>query len=115
MKIPPLHGIRVLDLTHYQAGPTCTLLLAELGAEVIKVEPPWGEQGRFAPPLVNGLSPYFAHLNKDKKSITLNLKKDKGRKIFFELVKKSDVVVENYAPGTMKRLGIDYDTLKNPR
>jgi crotonobetainyl-CoA:carnitine CoA-transferase CaiB-like acyl-CoA transferase len=117
MKIPPLHGIRVLDLTHYQAGPTCTLLLAELGAEVIKVEPPWGEQGRFAPPLVNGLSPYFAHLNKDKKSITLNLKKDKGRKIFFELVKKSDVVVENYAPGTMKRLGIDYDTLKkvNPK
>ena len=112
MKTPPLHGIRVLDLTHYQAGPTCTLLLAELGAEVIKVEPPWGEQGRFAPPFVKGLSPYFAHLNKDKKSITLNLKKDKGRKIFIELVKKSDIVIENYAPGTMKRLGIDYNTLK---
>ncbi len=117
MKNPPLQGIRILDLTHYQAGPTCTLLLAELGAEVIKVEPPWGEQGRFAPPLIKGLSPYFAHLNKDKKSITLNLKKDKGREIFFDLVRKSDVVVENYAPGTMERLGIDYNILKkvNPK
>lgn len=113
-----LENIRVLDLTHYQAGPTCTMLLADMGAEVIKVEPPWGDQGRFLPPLdKGGLSPYFAHLNRNKKSIALNLKHTKGVEILKELVKVSDVVVENFAPGTMERLGIGYKTLKeiNPR
>ncbi len=108
----PLENTRVLDLTHYQAGPTCTMLLADMGAEVIKVEPPWGEQGRSLPPLISGLSPYFAHLNRNKKSITLNLKSEAGIRIFRQLVSISDVVVENYAPGTMEKLGIGYETLK---
>lgn len=113
-----LEDIRVLDLTHYQAGPTCTMLLADMGAEVIKVEPPWGDQGRLLPPRDRGgLSPYFAHLNRNKKSIALNLKHPRGVEIFKGLVRVSDVVVENFTPGTMERLGLGYKTLSesNPR
>ena len=121
-----LEGIRVLDLTLVYAGPYCGLLLADLGAEVIKVERPGGEVGRYLPPLrqakVEGpqsqnLSGYFLSNNRNKLSLTLNLKHAKGVEIFKDLVKISDVVLENYAPGVMKRLGIDYPVLQevNPK
>ena len=112
-----LEGIRVLDLTHAHAGPICTMFLAALGAEVIKIEPPWGEMTRMFPPLVKGVSPYFAFINRCKLGVTLNLKHPKGVELFKRLVKVSDVVVENFRPGTMERLGIGWETLKelNPR
>ena len=107
-----LEGIRVLDLTHAHAGPICTYYMAAMGAEVIKVEPPWGEMNRFFPPLVKGVSPYFAHLGRCKKGVTLNLKDPRGKEMFTELVKKSDVVVENFSPGTMDDLGLGWETLR---
>ncbi len=112
-----LEGIRVLDLTHAHAGPICTMFLAALGAEVIKIEPPWGEMTRMFPPLVKGVSPYFAFINRCKLGVTLNLKHPKGVELFKRLVKLSDVVVENFRPGTMERLGIGWETLRelNPR
>lgn len=112
-----LEGIRVLDLTHAHAGPICTMFLAALGAEVIKIEPPWGEMTRMFPPLVKGVSPYFAFINRCKLGVTLNLKHPKGVELFKRLVKVSDIVVENFRPGTMERLGIGWETLKelNPR
>ncbi|MBI5969023.1 MAG: CoA transferase [Deltaproteobacteria bacterium] len=121
-----LQGIRVLDVTLVYAGPFCGLLLADLGAEVIKIERPGGEVGRFLPPLhkveIGGpqrenRSGYFMSFNRNKLGLTLNLKHPKGIQIFKELVKISDVVLENYAPGVMKNLGIDYRVLKdvNPK
>jgi crotonobetainyl-CoA:carnitine CoA-transferase CaiB-like acyl-CoA transferase len=107
-----LEGIRVLDLTHAHAGPICTYYMAAMGAEVIKVEPPWGEMNRFFPPLVKGVSPYFAHLGRCKRGVTLNLKDPRGKEMFTELVKKSDVVVENFSPGTMEDLGFGWETLR---
>lgn len=110
----PLDGIRVLDLTQALNGPQCTMLLADFGAEVIKVEPPEGEMGRYVPPLapVTEESEFFACFNRNKKSITLNLKNDKARKIFYDLVKTADVLVENYKGGVTKRLKIDYETIR---
>ena len=112
-----LENIRVLDLTHYMAGPFCTMLQADLGAEIIKIEPPWGEALRSNPPLVNGLSPSFLFLNRNKKSMKLNLQTAKGKNIFIELAKVSDIVIENFSPGTMRKLGLDYAALSeiNPR
>lgn len=112
-----LEDIRVVDLTHVWFGPWCTRILAMLGAEVIKVEPPWGGFIRYQPPLFGDASANFLCLNTDKKGMTLNLKDPKGKEIFLRLVKKSDVVVQNFMPGTMEKLGIGYDTLKevNPR
>ena len=112
-----LEGVRIIDLTHAAAGTTCTMMLAAMGAEVIKIEPPWGEITRFFPPLINNYSPYFFFLNRNKRGMTLNLKTKKGIKIFKELVKMGDVVVENFGPGTMDRLGLNYDMLKevNPK
>lgn len=111
MKI--LEDVRVLDLTQAQAGPMCTMFLADMGAEVIKIEPPWGDMTRFFPPLVEEkVSPYFMFLNRNKKSVTLNLKSEKGLKIFKDLVKIGDVVVENFSPGTMVDLRLGYETLK---
>ncbi len=106
-----LDDIRIVDFTHVQAGPLCTMILADMGAEVIKVEPPWGEMLR-APPHYHGFSPGFAYFNRGKKGITLNLKKEKGLEIFKRLVKTSDVVVENFSPGTMDKLGLGYEELK---
>jgi len=112
----PLEGIRVIDLTHVMAGPYCTQILGDLGAEVIKIErPEIGDQTRRMPPHFIGekkLSAYFLSLNRNKKSLTLDLKSAEGKKIFFELVKKADVVVNNFVPGTMEKLGLDYETLK---
>src|SRR5262249_3682950 len=113
-----LDGIRVLDLTQYEAGPSCCETLAWLGAEVIKIEAPAGEPARL------GLSErpdmdsvFFCLLNANKKAVTLNLKSERGRKMFEEMIKKADVLVENLGPGSIERLGFGYDDLKkmNPR
>ncbi len=114
----PLKGIRVLDLGHVLAMPTCTMQLADLGAEVIKIERPGiGDDSRYFGPFKNKESAYFISINRNKKSITLDLKKDQGKKIFKDLVKISDVVTENYRPNTMQKLGLSYETLKaiNPQ
>jgi CoA:oxalate CoA-transferase len=108
-----LEDIRVLDLTHVWFGPFCTMMLAELGAEVIKVEPPWGTIGRLGPgALFKGVSSTFYALNLNKKDISIDLKTPEGLDIFKELVKKSDVVAQNFVPGTMERLNLGYDVLR---
>ena len=111
MSMKALEGLRVLDLTHAHAGPICSLYMGAMGAEVIKIEPPWGEMTRLFPPLVKGVSPYFAFLNRCKKGVTLNLKDQKGKEMFMQMVMKSDVVLENFSPGTMDRLGLGWEIL----
>lgn len=112
MNMQILEDIRVLDLSHAMAGPMCSMFLGALGAEIIKIEPPWGEISRFNPPLVNQLSPYFAYTGRQKMGITLNLKDERGKDLFKKLVKTADVVLENYSPGAMERLGLNYEVLK---
>ena len=108
----PLSGILVVDLSRILAGPYCTLLMAEMGARVIKVEPPkGGDDARAYGPFVKGKSTYFASVNRGKESIALDLKNDADRKIFEKLLEKADVVVENFRPGTMEKLGYGWDTL----
>jgi formyl-CoA transferase len=117
-KTRALDGIRVLDLTRVLAGPFCSMILADMGAEVIKVEEPGkGDDTRSWPPFVGGEATYFMSVNRNKKSVTLNLKAPASRKIFTDLVKKSDVVLENFRPGTMEKLGLGYATLAklNPK
>jgi crotonobetainyl-CoA:carnitine CoA-transferase CaiB-like acyl-CoA transferase len=108
---PPLAGLRVLDFTSMIAGPYCARLLADCGAEVLKIEEPHGDHMRERPPLRDGHSAYFGHLNAGKKSIVLDLKSDAGRRAAIELAATSDVVLENFRPGVMARLGLDYETL----
>ena len=116
-----LENIRVLDLTHWWAGPTAALLMADMGAEVIKVERPGVGDGQRHPavhgPDVDGENLVFLFLNRNKKGITLDLKKPAGHDIFIRLVEVSDIVVENFAPGVMDRLGLGYEALSrvNPR
>ncbi|MGR3417469.1 CaiB/BaiF CoA transferase family protein [Paracoccus sp. (in: a-proteobacteria)] len=109
----PLEGIRVLDVSQVMAGPFCCMLLGDLGADVIKVEPPSGDQTRSAMGfrLKGDDSLGFLNMNRNKRSIALDLKSDEDRRIFLELAKTADVIVENYRPGVVKRLGIDYDTV----
>ncbi len=107
-----LQGIKVLDLTHAHAGPICTMFMGAMGAEVIKIEPTWGEMTRMFPPLIKGQSPYFMFVDRCKKGVTLDLKNPKGKELFIELVKRSDVVMENFSPGTMNRLGLGWDVLQ---
>lgn len=108
-----LQDIVVLDLTRVLAGPYCTMMLADFGADVIKIEiPVKGDDTRGMGPFVNGSSLYYANVNRNKKSVTLNLKDPKGKEMFLALVKKADVVVENYRPGVMDRMGLGYEVLK---
>ena len=113
-----LEGLRVLDLSRVLAGPFSTMVLGDLGAEIIKIEQPGvGDDSRVFGPFIGEESSYFMSLNRGKKSITLNLKDDADRAVFIDLVKESDIVVENYRPGTMAKLGFEYEDLKkvNPR
>ena len=111
-------GVRVLDMSRVLAGPFCGMILADMGAEVIKLEVPGsGDDSREFPPFIGGESLYYVNLNRGKRSITLNLKKEQGKVIFRKLVKRCDVLIENFRPGTMERLGLGYEELKkvNPR
>jgi formyl-CoA transferase/CoA:oxalate CoA-transferase len=109
-----LEGIKVLDLSRALAGPYCTMMLADMGAEVIKLEMPGtGDDSRsWGPPFVEGESAYFMSINRNKKSITLNMKSEQSREIVTKLIKQSDVLVENFRPGAMDRLGFGYDAVK---
>src|SRR5262249_28504990 len=105
-----LGGVRVLDFTTIVSGPFCTRMLADLGAEVIKVEPPEGDFIRTQPPMREGRSAYFAHLNCGKKSIAVDLKQPRATDLMRDMADRCDVV-ENSRPGVMQRLGLDYETL----
>lgn len=108
-----LEGVTVLDLTRVLAGPYSAMILADMGARVIKIEnPKGGDDTRSMGPFVNGNSVYYTNFNRSKLGCTLNLKAPEGKAIFLELVKKADVVLENYRPGTMEKLGLGYDVLK---
>ncbi len=109
----PLAGIRVLDLTQVLLGPYATMLLSDLGAEVIKIERPGlGDVARGTGPIVRGVSIYFLSLNRGKKSLTLDLAAPEGVRLFLKLVKQADILVENFTPGTMDKLGLGYDTVR---
>jgi CoA:oxalate CoA-transferase len=114
---PALQGLRVVDFTIIMSGPMCTRMLADAGAEVIKVEPPEGDVVRQRPPHRGGVSTYYASMNCGKKSIVLDMRTHDGKRLARELVAKADVVVENFRPGVMKRLGLDYASVsrENPR
>ncbi len=108
-----LSGVKVLDMTRVLAGPYCGMLLADMGADVIKIEvPEKGDDSRSNFPIINGESAYYMNLNRNKKGITLNLKSEEGKEIFRKLVEQSDIVLENYRPGVMERLGLGYEDLK---
>ncbi len=107
-----LDGVRVLELARFQAGPRGGMILSDLGAEVIKIEPPDGEETRTHPPLVRGQSVYFTVYNRGKKSVCLDMRSARGKEVFAALVEKSDVVLENFRPGVMRAMGFDYDRLR---
>ena len=113
----PLEGIRILDLTRVLSGPYCTMLLGDLGAEVIKVERPGeGDDTRaFAPPFQGDQAAYFLSINRNKKSITLDMKSEQGKEILWRLLDLSDVLVENFRPGAMERLGFGYEVVSDRR
>ena len=119
MSIKPLSGVRVLDLTRVVSGPFCTMMLGDLGAEVIKIEAPDGgdESRGFGPPFIAGESAYFLAVNRNKQSVALDLRREEGKRAFERLVAVSDVLVENFRPGTLERLGFGDATLAalNPR
>ena len=106
-----LDGIRVLELARYQAGPRGGMILSDLGAEVIKIEKPSGEETRQSQPLVRGQSIYFTVYNRGKKSICLDLRQEAGKQVFRDLVKTADFVLENFRPGTMEKMGFGYEEL----
>ena len=109
----PLDGIRVLDLTQALAGPYCTMLLGDLGADVVKIEPPRGDQSRqWGPPFIGGESSYFLSVNRNKRSVVADLKDPKGLAGALALAMAGDVLVENFKPGVMARLGLDAETLQ---
>ena len=108
----PLSGIKIIDVTSVMAGPYCTMLLGDMGADVIKIEPPVGDMIRRSPPYISGESTYYLFTNRNKKGMTLNLQTDEGKHILFDLVRDADVFVENYRPQTKTRLGIDYPVME---
>src|SRR6202162_6647270 len=114
-----LHGVKVVDFTQFEAGPSCTEALAWLGAEVVKIEnPKMGDPGRRLRPGQPDDDPYYFHVfNANKKSITLNLKSPRGLELVKDMLRRADVCVENYAPGTIERLGLGYEVVRdiNPR
>ena len=114
----PLDNVFVLDLSRILSGPVCTMLLADMGAQVIKVEPPpSGDDSRqWGPPFINGISTYFLSINRNKKSVGLNLKTDAARRVLWKLIERADVLVENFRPGVLDKLGFGYDALakRNP-
>ncbi|CAN5555772.1 hypothetical protein BH24CHL1_BH24CHL1_12610 [soil metagenome] len=113
-----LDGIRVLELSRHLAGPFAAMTLADLGADVIKVEPPGrGDDTRGYPPFWNGVSCYYLSANRNKRSVTLNLQADVGQEIAKKLIKESDILIHNFRSGTMERWGLGYDRLRelNPR
>ena len=110
--IKPLDGIKVLDLTRYLPGPFATQILADFGAEVIKVEETAGELGRYLPPFKGGLGTRFCSVNRNKKSIALNLKSEKGKEIFKRLASGADIIIEQFRPGVMDKMGLGYKSLK---
>lgn len=113
----PLHGVRVLDLTRVLSGPHCTRMLCDMGAEVIKIEPPTGDLTRFSSPRRNGLSSYFVQQNVGKSNLSIDLAQPEGAEILLSLAEQADVLVENYRPGVMARLGLGADVVRarNPR
>ncbi len=114
----PLADLRIVDLTWILSGPYCSMILADLGADVIKVErPPFGDVARTQGPYSNGWSAYFFSVNRGKQSISIDLRKPEGKALLLDLVEHADVVLENFTPGTMERLGLGYDVLsaRNPR
>jgi crotonobetainyl-CoA:carnitine CoA-transferase CaiB-like acyl-CoA transferase len=112
-----LEGLRVLDVTQVMAGPFCAMVLADLGADVIKIEPPAGDSTRQMPGAVGADSPSFNAVNRGKRSVVVNLKSDDGRAVFMRLARSTDILIENYRPGVMTALGLGYDALAgtNPR
>ncbi|MEC8491438.1 MAG: CaiB/BaiF CoA-transferase family protein [Pseudomonadota bacterium] len=108
----PLENIRVLDFTRVLAGPTCTRILAELGAQVTKVEPPSGDIGRIAAPQIHGQSAYYLQLNGGKRNLSIDLNWPEAREAVLRLCHKADVIVENFRPGTMKTFGLDYESVR---
>jgi len=120
MKYNPLantmKAVRVIDFTQIAAGPLCTMLLADMGADVIKVEPPSGDIGRtLGPPFIGGESAVFLALNRNKRSLVLDLKTEKGRQTAEALVATSDILIESFRPGAADRLGIGYQRMKARR
>jgi crotonobetainyl-CoA:carnitine CoA-transferase CaiB-like acyl-CoA transferase len=107
-----LQGVRILDLTRDIAGPVATMLAAEMGAEVVKVEPPGGDEMRHWPPFVDGESVYFVSCNRGKRSIVIDLKTDEGTRLFRRLLATADVLVENFRPGTLEKLGLGWDAVR---
>ena len=109
----PLSGVVVLDLTQILAGPTCTMLLADMGADVIKVEKPNGgdDTRRMGPPFIKGWAAGFLAVNRNKRSLVVDLREEEGKKVFRRLVERADVVVENFRPGVMDRLGLGFEEL----
>ena len=112
-----LHGVKVLDFTNVLAGPYCTMMLSNMGADVYKLEKPGGDDSRAFGPHINDASAYFMSINRGKKSIICDTKTEKGKELFKRMAAKADVLVENLKPGAMERMGLGYDTLKekNPR
>lgn len=118
MKKKPLTGVKILDLTRLLPGPMCTLHLADMGADVLKIEEiSIGDYARLMPPMQNKNSTFFHAVNRNKRSIAIDLTKEAGRKIFLKLAETADIIVESFRPGVVNKLGIDYDTLKinNPK
>ena len=113
----PLDDMFVVDLSRILSGPVCTMMLADMGAQVIKVEPPpWGDDSRkWGPPFVGGMSTYFHSINRNKKSLGLNLQSESGRRILWKLIDRADILIENFKPGVLDRLGFGYEAVSKRR